>query len=352
MPLHPSLAFLSTTPSFWDQIHQPHILACGLRLCRNLERFAFIPKLEAPSRAQILKFIFAALKENSALESIVTLEARQASGEDKELLLERFPFLEGINQAFHDETFVLDPSGKLLAIINLKEHLELHIVSAGEQFDALLTRLIEIESHLGRSLEFAFHQRFGFLTADPRHCGTGLLANAILHLPALIQTGQLALILKEHQPENIRVSGIQSEGFAADLVILQNKQTIGFSEEKIVSELQSLVSRLVIAESSACRHLQDSPNIELMDKVSRAFGLLKHSYLLDTIESMQALSLIKLGLMLNWVQGISLSHIHQLLMGSQRLYMKWQRHLEPEQNLNHERAISLHQAMSEGNLTI
>jgi protein arginine kinase len=352
MPLHPNLAFLNHLPSFWDQSSEPHVMACGLRLCRNLEKFAFVPKLQPQSRAQILRFIASALKENPALESVVSLEARQAGGEDKELLLERFPFLEGVNQAFHDETFILDSSGRLLALINLREHLELHLVAPGEKLDELLTQITEIESYLARSVEFAFHQRFGFLTANPRLCGTGLLANVILHLPALVQTGQLELILKEHSHENIRVSGIQPDSFPADLVLLQNNQTLGLTEEKIIASLQSLVSRLVIAEASQCRHLQAFSPVELMDKVSRAFGLLRHSYLLSTLEAMQALSFIKLGIMLNWIQGIPLSHIHKLLMGSQRLYMKGERHFEPGQNMNHERALNLHEAMTMGNLTI
>lgn len=351
MPLHPNLNFLMQTPPFWSQLSQPHVMACGLRLTRNLQRFNFVPKLEEHARSQIFKFISSALKENPALNDVCILQAKQASGEDKELLLERFPFLDGINQACQDEAFVLDSSGSFTALINFKEHLELQMTAPGEKLDELLARLVEIESYLGRSLEFAFHQRFGFLSSDPRYCGTGLLASVIVHLPALIQTGQFDALVKEHADENIRIVGIQAEGFPADLVLLQNQQAIGLSEEKIVSSLQSLVSRLVIAESSLCRQIQEKPDISLMDKVSRAFGLLRHSYLLDTIESMQALSLVKLGILLGWVHGISLEQVHHLFIGSQRLHMKW-RHRDIGQNMNHERAVSLHEAISTAHLTI
>jgi protein arginine kinase len=352
MTLHPEFSSLLKTAPFWNEVTQPNTIACGIRLMRNLQHFAFVSKLEPQAKAQILKFIASALKECPILHSIKLIEAKEASGEDKELLIERFPFLEGINQANQNEVFAFDSTGRFLALINLKEHLELHFVAPGEKLDELLTKAAEIESCLGKSLEFAFHQRFGFLSADPRQCGTALVANVILHLPALIQTGTFETLIKQHLQGNILINGIQPIGFSADLVLLQNNQTIGFTEETIISELQSLVSRLVVAESSLCRKLQETPDPQLMDKVSRAFGLLRHSYLLDTIESMQALSLVKLGIELHWIEGISFDQIHQLLMGSQRLHLKMQTTLDIEQNINHERATCLHEAMSSGHLTI
>lgn len=351
MTLQPEISFLLNTPAFWNQTSQPHVIVCGLRIIRNLKRFSFIPKLEAQSRAQILRFITTALQECPHIHVAGVLESHRAGGEDKELLTQRFPFLEGINQARNDETFVLDQTGRFLALINLREHLELHLVAPGENLDQLLTKICEIESYLGQSLEFAFHQRFGFLSSDPRKCGTGLFANAILHLPALVQTGKLEILLKEKKYENILVHGIDSQSFTADFILVQNKQILGLSEEAIVQDIQSFVSRLVVAESSLSRTLQETPDPELLDKVSRAFGLLKHSYLLDTVESMKALSLIKLGLVLGWIKGISFEEIHHLLLGSKRLYLRADA-ADLESDLNHKRATRLHEAMSSSQLII
>ena len=49
--------------------------------------------------------------------------------------------------------------------------------------------------------------------------------------------------------------------------------------------------------------LRSSDDTEIKDRVSRAFGVLSHSYQQETLESWSAISLLKLGANLGWVEG-------------------------------------------------
>ncbi len=59
----------------------------------------------------------------------------------------------------------------------------------------------------------------------------------------------------------------------------------------------------------------------LKDKMSRAYGLLLHSYQLETKEALNALSQIKLGIDLGWIQGINDQEINELLFRCRRAHL-------------------------------
>lgn len=333
---------------FWHHNSHEVVLASSLKLLRNLNKFQFVTKADEKARRQLLKFISSALLEHKKLTKPQLFSAEATSGECKELLVERYLFTEGINQAYSGEAFVLDQSGMFLGIINLVEHLQLQLIDQGDRIDDLLQKLASIESNLSESLDFAYHNRFGFLTAVPYHCGTGLIASMILHLPALIHQKQLDNILKKHHQEEVQAFGLGDEKiFTADLVILQNKPTIGVSEEKIVSSLQSLSQRLCVAEISSRKALQLQPDEQILDKISRSFGLARHSYKIDTAEAMEAMSLIKLGAHLGLVTGLNTTTATKLLFDVQRAHLKIATYKdEDSQDLSHARALFLHKQLS------
>lgn len=345
---------LEQIPPFWDKIEGEIVLSSSVRLLRNLNHFPFTPKLNSQSRKKLMSFISRALLSHPLLDHPSLVQGDQLIGDDKELLLERFLFLEGVNQISGGEAFVFDQTGRFLAIINLIEHLQLQLVGPNETIDTLASKLIEIESTLGNQLDFAYNQRFGFLTADPKRCGTAMIATMLLHLPALVETeaiDETLLSLGEHE---IRIKGITEESFVADLIILENRTTIGLSEEKIIALLQSMASRLQIAEMSQRKRLQEGYKQDIViDKVARAFGLANHGYMLDTREAMQTLSRLKLGHIMGWIKGLDVPLLHRSLFSIQRSHL---RHLKgpdiTQGSLEHMRALVVHDIIKSCELLI
>lgn len=352
MNLHHDFAFFRQVKPIWHDMDDEIVLASSVRLLRNLNRFKFASKLDEQARAQVLKFISSALTNHPKLQSPTIISAEQMTGDDKEFLLERFLFLEGLNQASSGEAFAVTQNGRFLAILNLCEHLQLMQIAPGERIDKLLVELVSLETHLSGQLDFAYSNRFGFLTAEPSHCGTGLIANVLLHLPTLVQSGKIEEVTSALHEDNVIISGLDQQGFVADMVLLRNRHTIGISEEKIIANLQSIASRLSIAEMSQRKKLQHDTNHEIMDRVARAYGLVKHSYMLDTREAMQAISLLKLGSLMGWLQGLSTKSANQWLFDIQRAHLRGEQKEGASTSLNHERALLLHKMLTSCNLLI
>ncbi|MCB1119836.1 MAG: protein arginine kinase, partial [Chlamydiia bacterium] len=96
---------------------------------------------------------------------------------------------------------------------------------------------------LGKKIAYAFSPRFGFLTANPFLCGTGLQVRIFLQIPALIQSGLYEPFVKENGDPAVIAHSLQGKDgdWVGDVVVLQNSCSLGVNEENIISSLRSQI---------------------------------------------------------------------------------------------------------------
>lgn len=333
----------------WDTNENPIWLATSLSLQRNIEKFKFPGKMNPERRQQVVSLAFKELQEVDELDNPVLLKADEITPLDKEYLMEHFLTLQNFQQAHGGEGFVLDASGTFFTSINLSNHLHFTLLDTQGELEKAWNRLVKIETSLGNSLGYSFSPKFGFLTADPHQCGTAFTAAAYLQLTALAQIGELEAVLKKLQDEQYIITGIQGSPteIISDVIVLQNSYTLGLTEENILSGIRSTVTKLQVQENAARLRLKEQEKPVIKDHVARAFGVLVHSYQIETIEALNALSLIKLGVDLEWIKGISISEINKLLFSCRRAHLQGviDKTATPEL-LPHKRAEHIHKTFS------
>lgn len=333
-------------------------LGSTINLTRNIEKFNFPSKLSTEKKQQMLPFLSQDLLNTSLLKKPKLIKAEEMGPIEKEFLLEHFLSSQSFHQTSVGEAFLLDETGEFLAVLNLDNHLMLEKMDVKEELESAWDYLVQIETHLSKSLGFAFSPQFGFLTADPTECGTALSVSLFLHLPALIHLNQLEEILQKNHEDSIIQTGLQGDPheIIGDILALHNNYTLGLTEENILSSLRTLATKLVAEEKSARTNLKQTQTTDsdfFKDKISRAFGILVHSYQIEAIEALQALSLLKLGLDLNWVQGTTQSVLNELLFSCRRAHLLC--HLGQkieQQELSHKRAEFIHQQLQGTTLLI
>lgn len=316
--------FGSSAPDPWAENSSNIWLATSLKLFRNLERFKFPGRLEGAERKQVMDLVQKQLLVNDHFKAPEFRTGSEIGPLGKEFLLERFLLTEGLHQAASEEGFVVNSEGKLLISVNIGEHLQLLLMDYQEKIEDSLNKLIDLESSLNQQLGFAFSDKFGYLTANPQRCGTALLLTSYLHLPALIHTEQLAAIKERYEESGISSSnmhGGNASTLLGDVLAIKNSQSIGVNEEQIVSTMRSWATKLMVAEQGCRKNLSDTDKTHLKDLVSRAYGLLTSSYQLETFEALDALSLIKLGIDLKWVKGLTLAQCNQLFFTARRAHL-------------------------------
>lgn len=322
-------------------------------LRRNLARYMFPNKLQKNEALQVMEMIKQAVLENPAFKSTAFLKNEELSPTQRELLTEHFLYLQSFQEGPNGSAFLIDSSTFLLARLNENNHLELHLIDPNSQLDASWDFLSKIDTAIGSRLEWAFSSRFGYLTADPSLCGTGLSMYAHLHVPALIHSQKLEEMLSKNE-EEIEASSLSGklDDLIGNLIILKNRYTVGISEDRIIHSVESAANKLASAEKSLRQNLKDKNNVAMKDLISKTFGLLVHAYQLDAKELLNFLSLMKLGLDLGWVSGASDQKLSELMFKCRRGHFS---QLFPDlsaQDLSHQRAAYLHEALKEIQLTI
>lgn len=336
-------SFLEAIP--WGKDSNPIWPASVFVLHRNLTKYNFPGKMNEMELLQSLELMKTSFLAQQELEQPFFLSSKELSPSDKELLFEHFLFLEAFQAPLIGSGFVLDNSHRFLAQINQVDHLQLLLIDTKGEWEKSWNFLTKLESGLNTKLDYAYSTRFGYLTADPTSCGTGLSALIYLHLPALIHSGQFENLAAKQKDVEVDLIGLegQGSGFVGDLVILHNHYTLGYSEETLLHGLQTTTLKLLAAEKAIRQHLKEENNVDVKDQISRAFGLLIHSYQLQTKEALDALSLIKLGVDLGWITGIPDLKVSELFFKCRRGYLS---HLFPEEkDFAQKRAEYLHKEL-------
>ncbi len=350
----PVSSFLSEKNS-WKENDNTVWLSTSLSLFRNINKFNFPGKLTTEKQKGVVGLITESLLKKSTSEKFFVCKAEDLGPYDKEYIGERFLSTEGYNQAHAGEAFILDEKGEFLATINVRDHLHLQLIDTRREPEKQWNRLVRMETALGSSLSYAFSSRYGFLTADRDLCGTAMQMRVFLQLPALIHTELIDDILNETADESIMITGLHGNPteVVGDILVVKNNYTLGVTEENIISNIQSFAGKLILKEYATRKEIKSTQNSEIKDRVSRAYAILIHSYQIEAVEALNALSLVKLGVDFGWITGINAAALNNLFFTCRRAHLLCNFTEEiAQENLAHKRSEFIRESFKDVRLTI
>lgn len=330
-------------------------LASTVSLLRNIEKFKFPGKLSTESKKQILALIDKGPLEIEGLQKPLFVKAEDASLLEKEYLSEHFLSTTNYQAAEAGEGFILDETGEFLGQVNIENHLKFLLIDSKGDLENAWNRLVKIESAMGKLWSYSFSQKFGFLTADDTQCGTALHATVFLQLPGLIHTGAIDDFLEANTDESVNITGIHANPteIIGDILMIQNNYTLGLSEENIISTVRSLTTKIVAEENRARATIKVEQTPAIKDKVSRGYAILLHSYQIEAVEALNAISLLKLGVEMGWISGVSAGELNSLFFTCRRAHLLNQYPDKiPQEEITHKRAEFIHKALKKIKLEI
>lgn len=309
----------------WEGNTKPLWPVTAFTLKRNLAQYLFPPKMNESQMRQSQDLIKSVLMNAKILKNPVFLPAEQLSTSDREFISEYFLGTGSFQNVAPGQGFIVDDDARFLATINIDDHLHLEMLDTQDTWDSTWNMLSALESSLSNAFSYAFSTRFGYLTSDPASSGTGLTVSSFIHVPALIHLGKLSEALQNQSEENVIAAGLLGgmENLIGDLLVLRNRYSLGVSEDSILQAVHTFSMKLVLAEKTLRTNLEKKASDELKDKVSRAYGLLVHSYQLQTKEALDYLSMIKLGIDEGWIKGISDQKINTAFFQCRRSHLPY-----------------------------
>ena len=191
---------------------------------------------------------------------------------------------------------LLNEEENICIMINEEDHLRIQVLSAGLELENTLNLAVEIDEKIEELVNYAYSEKYGFLTACPTNVGTGMRVSVMVHLPALSITGNIRKILGAVNGFNMNVRGLYGEGSNSQGNIYQisNKQSLGISEQEVIKNMKIIIEKVIEQEKIARKFLAKE-SIELEDRVYRAFGILINARKITSEECKSLLSDVKLG---------------------------------------------------------
>ncbi|MBQ9298657.1 MAG: protein arginine kinase [Clostridia bacterium] len=270
------------------------VTSTRIRIARNIKGNKFPKNASKEEREKILNIIqeitpkigyglkFLKLKDMDDLTKLALIE--------KHLISPEF----AVNH--EDGAILINNDENICIMINEEDHLRIQVFSAGLELESSLNLAIEIEKTIGSLVNFAYSDKYGYLTECPTNVGTGLRASVMVHLPALTATRNINKVLDVTNNFGMNIRGLYGEGSntQGNIYQISNKQSLGISEKEIINSINLITNKIIEQERTARKYLAKK-SIELEDRLYRAYGVLTNCRKISSEEAKKLISDVRLG---------------------------------------------------------
>lgn len=300
------------------------VISSRIRLARNLADFPFLSKASAKDRGEIERQVKDILSATRLTVDMSYFSLPPLSPIDRLFLVER-------HLISREHAFGKGPRGVCLGsnetlsiMVNEEDHLRIQGLRSGFQLRATWEQVDEVDSRLEKHLSYAFSPQFGYLTVCPTNVGTGMRASVMVHLPALVMTHQIDKVFQAVAKINLAVRGLYGEGTQAsgDFYQISNQPTLGRSEHEIIENIERVIPRIIEYERTVRESLVEQRREVVEDKVWRAYGMLQTARTINSEETMDLLSAVRMGVNLRIIRDVPMSTVNQLFIFTQPAHLQ------------------------------
>ncbi len=262
-------------------------------------------------------------------------------------------------------------------MVNGVNHVTMRAMVSGLQPREAWARLNLLDDTLAGVLDFAFHEKRGYLTADFESLGTGLATSVLLHLPVRPRNADISF---GGAGDRIEVHGVRAGGknlvpvppegagetdtadstavskeagtchmaeeaaqFMAeqahysdlrgavaaprketlgDLFLVTHRGALGASEDEAVYRVRKAAESLIREERETRKTMARESPWYLEDRVGRAKGLSAGVHLLTYGEALAILSSLRLGVSLDLVTEHNVQEMNEVLLACQGAHLE------------------------------
>ncbi len=270
------------------------VLSTRVRLARNLTEYPFPARLDESQKrdiGNIVRDIIAADKsfDLDYIDMATLSSAQTVSLAEKHLISPEFA-CDTVGRSL-----LLSKDEDISIMICEEDHIRIQTVYAGLSLSEAYETASKIDEILENKLSYAFDENLGYLTQCPTNIGTALRASVMLHLPALSKKGAMQRLSTTVAKLGLTLRGSYGEGseVSGDIYQLSNQVTLGISEEAAIKNLNSIAMQIITQEKQARAALIKDE--DYLDRIYRAYGILKSAYKLTSKELVNLVSYVRVG---------------------------------------------------------
>lgn len=314
------------------------VLSSRIRLARNFSDLPFPHIASDPALHEVVertKTAVAEINSNLGYTSLKLKNLGEIEQLDRAILVEKHLTSPQHLENIVNRAIVLNERETISIMVNEEDHLRIQCFCSGLELEQAWKEANRLDDLLEQKLHFSFHESKGFLTSCPTNVGTGMRASVMVHLPALVMTKQLGMVFNNVTKFGLTVRGLYGEGTEAfgNLFQISNQITLGQREEEIIDNLYRITKQVIEQERMVRHGILAHGREELLNRVGRAYGILRYAHIISTQEAMALLSNLRLSVNLGLNEEVSQQDLNELtiLIGSAFLQKIMGRELRNEE---------------------
>ena len=302
------------------------VLSTRVRLARNISKMSFPGWAKKAERVKALETLRPAVEKSPEMAEGFSEGMENLTALDKQILVERHLISREHAAKNAGSGLVLNRDETICVMINEEDHLRMQVIQPGLQLKENWTIIDRLDTGLEASLDYAYSREYGYLTACPTNLGTGIRGSAMLHLPGLVLSEQVNQVVQAVNKLGLAVRGLYGEGTEAlgNVFQVSNQMTLGESESEIVERLEKVVCQVIDQEKNARQTLIEKKPKVLFNHIGRAYGTLGNAYSITSKETMNLLSLLKLGVDMGMFPGMERTLVDELFVLTQPAHLQKQ----------------------------
>ena len=309
--------------------HGPHdriVISSRVRLARNLRGSAFPGWAKKPERVKVFEIVQPAVSSLLDMKDSFFEAMDNFTALDKQILVERHLISREHAAKNVGSGLVLNREETFSVMINEEDHLRMQALRPGLQLREAWNAIDAFDTALEKKLDFAFDNELGYLTACPTNLGTGIRVSAMLHLPGCVLDEQINPIIQSVNKLGLAVRGLYGEGTEAlgNIFQVSNQMTLGETESVIVERLEKVLAQIIEHEQNARERLLEKKPKVVFNHIGRAYGVLANAHSISSKETMNLLSLLKLGVDMSLCPGADRALVDELFLVTQPAHLQKQ----------------------------
>lgn len=300
---------------------RPAVVSSRVRLVRNWNRYVFPERMTETDSLDMIRQLKLGLRGLTQLDhrDYEYIDLQRLGDLDKKVLQERRIINETIAARKKPSGVILSEDECVEIVLNGTDHIRIQLLSAGLHLEELWKQADRIDDYINEQIEYAFDEKYGYLTSFPTNMGTGLRASVVLHLPSLSMGKKFNGLAAEMSRFGVSVKSVYGEGnenYGA-LYEVSNQKTLGISEKEILDLVARAAIQLSTQERQVRKMAMEKHGLECADEAYKSYGVLKYARRLSYKDAMTFLSQLMTGIADGILETKDSCNVYRLMLGIQ-----------------------------------
>lgn len=300
------------------------VISSRIRLARNIPNTPFPHWANKDQENEIVALAKSAISKAPQLKDAAFFMLTDLDNLDKQFLVERHLMSHEHASRSNGKAICLTANEVVSIMVNEEDHFRIQVMKSGFDLDDVWQIVNKLDDDLSKKSPFAFSKELGYLTACPTNTGTGMRSSIMLHLPVLVMTRQINRVLDAIAKLSFTTRGLYGEGTQAsgNFFQISNQVSLGQNEGEIMDNLKGVIRQVIDQEKTARQNLVSKHNSMLEDRIWRSYGTLKNAHIITSQETVELLSMLRLGQDLGIVKDLERSLINELFILTQPAHLQ------------------------------